>query len=329
MPGLIVYRHSTHQPRAIMLELLMLGHTTQSAGGKQEDIKTDVSGLIAKYSNAGSISALNITVGASAGLAVYDNQLILINPGSMSYYDINTFALKKSTTNNVNISVSFNSVAHQSGKHWWFGQDRTTAVIYHADLETGVITKYPTPPVKKGMFFAYNGRLWLVGGWVGSVSNTTTIYSIDYSNPVSWSSQPLNTPLPRQLAGASAYFTTNGLVAFVGGGAVGSSGDTDGTGYTSVMLFNPDTLTFTGKTISTPMGGGYHNPNFVFNDTAYQFKYTNTGQRWALGDASRESSLSPAPIIGGYHNAFTIAGRVAFYGNSYSTSPVYLYVLPD
>lgn len=312
-----------------MLEVLMVRKPTATGGGgQQEDNKTDVSGLIAKYTGKGSISAVNVVVAPSGGIAIYNNQLIIISAGSISYYDINTFALIKTTTNSLTINVSYNAVAHQSGKHWWSGQDRTTAAIYHVDLETGAVTLYPTPPVKKGMFYAYKDKLWLLGGWVGTTSNNRTIYSIDIANPTAWTSRTLSADLPMQLHGSAAYFTTKGLVAFVGGGLSNAASTTDGAAYNTIMTMNPDSFEF-GSIPAANMGGGYHNPNFIVKDTAYQIKYTNTGYRWPLGDTGPTGAITPAPTIGNFHNQFGLAGRVAFYGNSYNTAPVYLYVLPE
>lgn len=315
-----------------MLEILMAKKNTLTGGGVPGDIKTDVSGLIARYQNSGSVQAVNVSLGQAGCMAIYNNQLITIVNTAIKYYDINnSFTLAKSVTASVNVNIALNSAQHQSGSLFWVGQDRTNAVIYCVDLTNGNVKAYPASPVKKGMFFAHKGKLWLVGGWntADSTSNTTTVYSIDIANPTAWVSQSSKNVLPFQIHGAVSYITDSGFVAFVGGGASTTLGSTDGSTYSSLILLDPDTLTYTQQSMPSALAGPYHNPNFVYGKSVYQFKYTNTGHRWPIGsDGPAEANLSPAPVIASYHNPYTLAGRVAFYGSGYNNAPIYLYVLP-
>lgn len=312
-----------------MFEMLMGGHSTQS-NYIPEDLMTDPSALIAANAGKGSKSAVAAAPGGGAGMAIYNNQLITIVGKSVKYYDINNnFTLAKTVTAATALGVDYNSCAYQSGSHYWAGQDRTSAQIYHVDLIAGSITAYPTSPVKKGTFYAYKGKLWLVGGWkADNTANSTLIYSIDITNPTVWVSQPLSSPIPQQLHGASCYFTSRGKVVFVGGGVSTAVGTTDGGSYTMLMFLDPDALTWTTINTGQSMAGPYHNPAFVYGDTVYLFKYTNLGTRAPLAGGAA-SNLSPLPIIAGYHNIFTQVGRLVFYTNSYNQNPIYLYVLPE
>jgi len=314
-----------------MFELLMLKKNVVTGGAISEDIKTDVSGLITKYQGAGSVQAINVSLGQSGCMAIYNNQLITIVNTAIKYYDINnSFALARSVTAAVNANIALNNAQHQSGSRFWVGQDRSNTVIYCVDLIAGSIKAYPSSPVKKGMFFASKGKLWLVGGWglTDNVSNKTTVYSIDINNPTAWVAQSSRNALPFQIHGAVSYVTDNGLIAFTGGGMASSSTETDGGSYTSLIFLDPDSLTYTQQSLPSAIAGPYHNPNFIYGKTAYQFKYTNAGHRWPIGSEGSEANLSPAPIIASFHNPYTLAGRVAFYGSGYNTAPIYLYVLP-
>lgn len=313
-----------------MLELLMAAKSTDS-NYTPEDLKTDATALIAANAGKASKSAVAVSIGGGGGLAIYNNQLITIIGTAIKYYDINNnFALSRSVTAGVNANVTYNNCAHQSGSHYWIGQDRSNAIsqIYHVDLVNAVITAYPTSPVRKGSFYAYKGKLWLVGGWNADGSaNNTVIYSIDIASPTGWTSQSLASPVPLQLSGAACYITSKGKVVFIGGGTITAVGTNDGGAYTTMMFLDPDRLSFSTITIDQAISGPYHNPAFVYDQTAYFFKYTNLCSRFPLAGGVT-SNFSPTPTITGYHNMFTQVGRLVFYTNSYSASPIYLYVLP-
>jgi hypothetical protein len=314
-----------------MLEILLGGKAAQS-NYTPEDLKTDTTALIAANAGKGSKSAVAVSIGGGGGLAIYNNQLITIVGTAIKYYDINNgFALAKSVTASVNANVTYNNCAHQSGSHYWIGQDRSNSIsqIYHVDLVNAIITAYPTSPVKKGTFYAYKGKLWLVGGWnADNTANNTLIYSIDIANPTAWVSQSLRSAIPQQLSGASAYITDKGKVVFVGGGVITAVGTNDGGTYTTLMFLDPDAFTWSTITIDQAIAGAYHNPAFVYGISAYFFKYTNQCSRFPLAGGVT-SNYTPVPTISGYHNMYTQAGRLVFYTNSYSTSPIYLYVLPE
>jgi hypothetical protein len=326
-----------------MLEAFLMARppSSSSAGTLDPDPLMDVSYLDSLYSantlyNLGSVGSL--ARGSNGALACYNDQLITVGIGAgangvINWYSVkNGYSLSKTITSTPVFNFGLDGSYYQCGRYLFAGGSRNQGtVFYRVDLVTGEIKALPTLP--SGMISAsvyiYNGRLWAIGGYAGSFTkNLTKLYSIDALALDAWRAETMNGTLVTGGVpnGQQAYYY-NGLFYFYGGAAVGST--QDGSNYTQMLSFDPNTLTPSYTTLATLVTALHHLP------IAFLDKYVYSVQSFE-GTTPRKVDLTTGQNVSGYtsagsamgnaalHSLQAMAGDVTFF-MSYNTATVYAF----